>query len=266
MWKTVVRSVFVALIAFILSSFAATEYTPDVEASQQKPLRIGVTPNYPPMIFNQGNNIAGAEADLARALAEKLNRPAQFVKLRWEKQIPALLDGKTDIIMSGMSVTKARKVRINFTDHYLKSGLVAMMHIENAAKYNSIESIKQGFLNIGVVEKTTSETFIKRNFTDVQRIATYQKAGEALMPLKNRSIDIFVHDAPSIMWVVSENESDLAGLWEPLNEEYLAWGVSRGNEELLTQVNTILRDWKKDGTLRKILLRWLPEQYLERFK
>ncbi len=74
-------------------------------------------------------------------------------------------------------------------------------------------------------------------------------------------IDIFVHDAPSIIWLVSENEAEITGVWEPLNEEYLAWGVRRDDQEFLTQVNGILKKWKKDGTLNKVLKRWLP--YLE---
>ena len=121
-------------------------------------------------------------------------------------------------------------------------------------------------MQVGVVEGTTSDVFVRKNFPNAMRIAAFQVAGDAPSPLKNRSIDIFIHDAPSIMWLVSENETDLAGLRDPLNTEYLAWGVRRDNEELLMQVNTILGNWKKDGTLNKILLNWLSSQYLERFK
>ncbi len=118
----------------------------------------------------------------------------------------------------------------------------------------------------GVVEGTTSDAFIKENFTEVQRIATFQKAGDSFSPLKNRTIDIFVHDAPSIMWLVSENEADLTGLWEPLNEESLAWGVRKNDQQLLMNLNSILTKWKQNGTLERVLLRWLPSKYLERFK
>jgi polar amino acid transport system substrate-binding protein len=68
------------------------------------------------------------------------------------------------------------------------------------------------------------------------------------------------------MWLVSENEADLTALWEPLNEENLAWGVRKNDRELLMNINSMLTKWKKDGTLKRILLKWLPPQYLERFK
>ncbi len=266
MWKIIIRPAFAMLTMFIFSSCATTEHTPAVESRQQKLLRVGVTLNYPPVIFKQGGKIAGVEADLARLLAAKLGKSVKFVELRWDDQIPSLMEGRTDIIMSGMSITRARSVRIKFTDHYLKSGLVAMMRIEDSQTYNSIENVIQSSSNVGVVAGTTSDVFVRKNFPNVFDIIALQEADDAPAALDRRSIDIFVHDAPSIIWLVSENESDISGLWEPLNEEYLAWGVRRGNEELFMKVNTILSDWKKDGTLHKTLLNWIPSQYFDRIK
>jgi polar amino acid transport system substrate-binding protein len=265
MIRSHIKIMLLIMAIFILSSCA----TAKVEKPEPKPLpelRVGVTTDYPPVIFRQGKEITGIEADLALLFAAELGKTVKFIELRWEDQIPALIAGKTDIIMSGMSITNARKVRVNFSDHYLKSGLMPMMHVENARKYNSIERIKQNYLTIGVQKGTTGEIFVRENFPNAVRIASFQKASDAPTPLKNRSIDIFVHDAPSIMWLVSENEAELTALWEPLNEEDLAWGVRKNDPELLMTVNSILNKWKKDGTLDQILGKWLPAQYLERFQ
>ncbi|MCK5426409.1 MAG: transporter substrate-binding domain-containing protein [Thermodesulfovibrionia bacterium] len=267
MFKLHIKIVLLVFITLVLSNCTTTKDVAKVENIEQplQSLLVGVTPDYPPIIFKQGGEIAGVEADLARMLATELGKPVKFVQLKWEKQITALLEGKIDIIMSGMSITRARRIRINFSDHYLKSGLVTMMRIEDAQKYDSVENIKRNLLNIGVVAATTSDVFVRKNFPNAIRIVALQKAGDAPTSLRTRSIDIFVHDAPSIMWLVSENEANVTALPEPLNEEYLAWGVRKNDEELLKQVNGILSKWKKDGTLNRILLRWLPSQYLERF-
>jgi len=55
----------------------------------------------------------------------------------WEDEIEALLNGRIDIIMSGMSITKAREVRIAFTEPYLKSGLLAAFRAEDTKKYTT---------------------------------------------------------------------------------------------------------------------------------
>jgi ABC-type amino acid transport substrate-binding protein len=264
MFKLYIKITLIVLITFVFSNCTTTK----VEHTKPEPwnsLLIGVTPNYPPIIFKQGGDIAGVEADLARLLAKELGKQVQFVELSWENQVPALLARNTDIIMSGMSITEARKIRINFSNQYLNSSLVAMMRVEDAQIYNSIENIKQSHLQVGVVKGTTSDVFVRKHFPNAVRIASYQKASDAVTPLKKKSLDIFIHDAPSIMWLVSENEADITALREPLNKENLAWGVRKDDQELLMKVNSILNKWKKDGTLKRILLKWLPSKYLERF-
>jgi polar amino acid transport system substrate-binding protein len=265
MFKPYLKSALIILVIFVFSSCSTTK----VEKTGAEPfqsLLVGVTPNYPPLIFKQGGKFTGVDADLARLLALELGKPVKFVELRWDKQIPALLSRETDIIMSGMSITKARGIRVNFADHYLKSGLVAMSLMENAEKYNSVEKVMQGYSTVGVVAGTTSDVFVRKNFPNALNVVALQEADDAPAALDRRSIDVFIHDAPSIMWLVSENEANLTALWEPLNEEKLAWGVRRDDEKLLMEVNSILSKWKMDGTLDRILLKWLPSQYLERFK
>src|SRR5262245_32751572 len=78
------------------------------EPASNPPLKVGVSPIFPPMVFKQNGNLAGVEVDLARAFGEYLGRPVTFVELPWKDQIDAVNQGRIDIIMSSMSVTTAR--------------------------------------------------------------------------------------------------------------------------------------------------------------
>ncbi|MGE5893334.1 MAG: transporter substrate-binding domain-containing protein [bacterium] len=245
------------LIVFAFSGCLTAEKPAEVKKVTLPPLRVGVTPNYPPMIFKLGDKVSGVEAEMAQKLGGSLGRPVEFVEVRWDEQIPSLIAGKIDIIMSGMTATEARKVRIDFTEPYMKSGLYTAMRTENVSKYDSLDRIKQSYATVGVMEGTTGDVFVQKNFPNAQRVA-FSNLNSAAFALKRRSIDIFVHDGPAIAWLVSENEADLKGFWQPLNEEYLAWGISRSNQDLLLQVNALLRTWKTDGTLNQVLLKWLP--------
>ncbi len=262
--KISIKTVIVLFILLSLIGYASTSNAAKAQETKPEPLLVGITPNYPPIIFKEGSNIVGVEADLARLLGKELKRPINFVELRWEQQIPALLEGKIDMIMSGMSVTTARKVRINFSNHYLKSGLIAAFRIEDAKKFDSFESMTQSYSTVGVVTGTTGDAFVNRNFARAIKISHLSKADSGAYELKRRRIDIFVHDAPSIMWIVSENEADLTALWKLLNEEYMAWGIGKDSGDLLFSVNNTLNKWKENGTLDKVLTRWLPKKYLER--
>ena len=122
----------IIIAAFLVAFGTAGSVTAQDVAGEKSPLRVGITPNYPPMIFRLNEKITGVEADFAMRLGRELNRPVQFVELEWDQQIGALLEGQIDIIMSAMTITDARKVRIYFTDPYLKSGLVAAIRAEDA--------------------------------------------------------------------------------------------------------------------------------------
>ena len=249
----------ILLILLCALSAGCVAVQPAVQpASREGTLRIGITPDYPPMIFKAGEEIKGVEADFGNLLAKELKRTPRFIELPWDDLIPALIGGKIDIIMSGMSVTDARKVRVDFLEPYMKSGLMTLMRAEDVSKYPTLKSIKESFTNVGVVKGTTGEVFARSNFTQAQQIIPLTKASDSVYPIKNWRIDLFVHDGPAIAWLVSENEADLKGFWEPLNEEHLGWAVNRGDKELLVLVNSVIRKWKSDGTLREVLKHWLP--------
>jgi polar amino acid transport system substrate-binding protein len=180
-------------IALLIIGCSTTSSVKD-EEPPVVPFRVGVTPDYPPVIFKQGGRLSGIEADLARRLGESLGRPVQFKELPWDKQIPALLAGDIDIIMSGMSITKARKIRIGFTDPYMKSGLLPMMRTEDAQKFNSYYDIQQKMVNIGVMPGTTGDVFVQKNFTHGTRVALSSPRNAPDSLILRRSIDIFIHD------------------------------------------------------------------------
>jgi ABC-type amino acid transport substrate-binding protein len=234
------------------SSSAKTDQAP------VNPLLVGVTPNYPPVIFKANGQITGLEADLARRLAAELKRPIEFVEISWERQVSALLEGKIDIIMSGMTITQARQVRIAFSQPYLTSGLMIAFTAENVPKYTSLKKIMESVPAVAFVAGTTGEVYVRDKFREENRMVPVKSASDAAFALKNRRVDIFVYDAPAVVWLVSENEAALRLLPELLNTEYLGWGLRPDDRELLVMVNGLLSRWKNDGTLKETILKWMP--------
>jgi ABC-type amino acid transport substrate-binding protein len=238
--------------------------TPGSEASRSKEdsrpiLRVGITPDYAPLIFKRGDQIVGVEADFARALAAALGRRLHLVELTWEEQIPALNQGKTDIIMSGMSVTRARQVRVDFCESYLRNGLMAAVPADEAGRYLSRENVLNFSGRVGAVKSTTSEAFVRRGFPDADLISL-TKPSHAAHFLRSNRIRMFINDVYAIVWLVSENEAELSGIWYPLTDEDLAWAVRRGEPEFSTAINDVLAGWRKDGTQKRILDHWVPHR------
>lgn len=225
-------------------------------AQKKSDLMVGVCPDYPPLMFRQNDRILGAEVDMASALGKALGRTVQFLEIRWEDQIDALLQGRTDIIMSGMTITDARKVRIAFSDPYLQLGIMPLVRTRDVDKYLSFESIFGGYARIGVKKGSTADVFANRNTRSSS--ITYVLPTDAHFFLVNRRIDVYLHDGPGVIWLAAEHEADLAVIRKPLTKDEIAWGLRKDDTELMDSVNRILAGWKKDGTLQRIIDKWLP--------
>ena len=156
-----------------------------------------------------------------------------------------------------MTVTKARSLRVQFTKPYLTNGLMALMRTEDAQVYTSPEKIFKTSMIIGVQKGSTGDTFVRR-MCPYSTVATFFSTDNAVRALKRKKIDLYIDDGTTIAWLVSENEAFLSGLFTPLTKDPLAWGVRRGNQQLLDSLNKILDEWERDGKLDKILKKWLP--------
>jgi len=231
---------------------------PAVIAPDKNILRAGVTPNAPPLIFKQGNKIVGLEADFARELAKYLNKSLRFVELEWEDQIPALLENRIDIIMSGMTRTPLREVRIAFTSRYLESGQMALIRREDAARFSTgIFSLNTSSA-IGVIKNTFGEYFVDERYSSVKKeiFSTPRAATKAVI---DKKIDMFIYDAPMILYLASENENQgLTALFALLTREDLAWGVRKDNTDLLNSANSFLQNPNNEKMLKKMTQYWVP--------
>ena len=249
----------IAVLALILAFGGGCATNP-----RPVPLRVGITPDYPPLIFEQIDQVAGAEVDLARVLGVQLGRPVVFTHLKWDLLIPALQNGNIDIIMSGMSITPERQLRIAFSEPYLTNQLRAIFTRQNAGRFKTPEDILNAPARIGVIPGTTADAFVQKNCPKAERVALNTRPDAAFYLLQDQRIDLYIDDSFALAQILSENEASLTYLKQPLAEDDLAWGVRPGDPDFLRQVNAVLARCKADGTLDKILDRWIP--YLKKYE
>ncbi len=248
------------LFSVLLSACSEIPQRGDQPGAQPNALRVGVTPSFPPMIFKLRKSLVGVEVDLAYALGRELGQPVEFVELSWDAQIPALLQGKTDIIMSSMTATDARRVRIDFSDPYLGVSLSALMRTDDYQRLRSAGLSIPDTSKVGVQPGTVGEVFARQRFGP-ERIIPIMSADTAPFELKRKTVDLFIIDSTTAIWLASENEADLeeAPLDSPVS--YLAWGMRKGDYEFQDQVNAILARWNADGRLQEIVSGWLGDRF-----
>ena len=220
-------------------------------------LRIGIVADSPPLAFRDHRRWAGVEADLARALADRLGMRPVFVSLPPDQLEPALFNDRVDVLMAGLPITEERRVRMDFASPYLVVGQGALIRKADLPRFNTDIKIRSARGLVGVVEGTGGERLVSRYFAHAQP-AAFDDLDSALADLRENQIDVLVYDAPALWWILQTRPDGLALAPALFAREEIAWGFRRGSVGLRESANQALADWQRDGTLETILRRWLP--------
>ncbi len=128
-----IRFLAAALAALSLAHCAgpATRHESVVETIQRRGvLMVGISTFEPWALRDRNGELVGFEVDVARKVAEDMGVEIEFVPTSWDGIIPALIAGKFDVIIGGLSVRPQRNLTINFTIPYAHSGMGIAAHRE----------------------------------------------------------------------------------------------------------------------------------------
>ena len=253
----------ILMASVLVSACTGVQHSAGKNAATGAPgseLRVGIATNYPPMSFKQDGQIKGIEAEFANKLGTELGVKIILVETAWEDLIPALRDHRIDVIMSGMSVTDARKKLVSFTDPYLKVGQMALIRRADQQRFRKLTKENLSTINVGVVRDTTGEEYARTNLPSA-KVTSFDSVDAGVAALRKGEIDAFVHDAPAIWRITggfASPERELMGRYRPLTEEYLAWAVRQNDgDPLRKRLNDTLAQWKANGQIDTVLDHWI---------
>ena len=221
-------------------------------------LVVGVNTEYKPVIFSKDGNVVGIEADMAQQVGKILGKKITFKSLAWEALIPSLQNKEIDVIMSGMSITPERRKLISFTEPSLEIGQMTIIRSADIVRRSQPASLRQPGNRIGVEKGTTGEQYVREQLPDAV-VTTFTNATDGLNGLQNKTVDYFIHDAPT-SWKLAQSSqhSDLIPLYRSLTTEHLAWGVRKDDVTLLKELNQALEQLQAHGIAGRIQDKWIP--------
>jgi polar amino acid transport system substrate-binding protein len=102
-------------------------------------LKVGMSTFVPWAMKDKTGKLIGFEIDVATRLAEDMGVKVQFVPTKWAGIIPALLTGKFDVVIGGMSVRPDRNLKVNFSIPYDYAGQSIVANKKLAAGFSSLQ-------------------------------------------------------------------------------------------------------------------------------
>lgn len=229
---------------------------------------------FPPYEYKEKRKIVGIDAEIAQAIADKLGMKLKIKDVEFNSVITGVQTGKYDFAMAGLTVTDERKEQVNFTDSYATG--VQVFIVKKDSKFTSIDdffnydaegnpvSLKDENVKIGVQESTTGDIYssdeIKNWGFEESRVTRYKTGAEAVEALKTGKITAVIIDNEPAKSFVKQNPNDIKILdTEYTNEDY-AIAVGKDNTELLEKINKALAELKADGTVDRIVKKYIPAE------
>ncbi len=267
----VLMSAAMLLSVLALSGCGGTETTPPAEDENAKDagaaavttvtegkLTVSTNAQFPPyeMVADNGE-FEGIDIEVAQAIADKLGLELQVDDMDFDGALLAAQNGKSDMVMAGVTITDERKAAMDFTDTYANG--VQVVIVKEGSDITAIEDLDGKM--IGTQRGTTgyiycSDTPENGGYGE-DHVTPFDDGATAVQALINGQVDCVVIDNAPAQEYVKANPGLKILETEFANEDY-AIGVAKGNTALLDAINQALKELTEDGTIQKIIDKYIP--------
>jgi polar amino acid transport system substrate-binding protein len=210
-------------------------------------------------------SLMGFDIDVGIEMAKALGVKPVFVDTIWPSIIPALNLGRFDIIFGGMSVTEARKEKVDFANPFMTVGQTVLLNAKHEETVQSYKDLNDPKFIVVSKPGTTGEEAVQRLIPK----ATYETADteiEGAMRVLKGTADAFVYDFPfNAVFRALHPSNQLVFLAEPFTEEPIAWAIRKNDPDFMKFLNQFLARLKADGRFDQIYFKWFLSSTWHRF-
>lgn len=225
-----------------------------------KKIIVGVNPNLPPLgIYDDKNQISGFDASVAQQIADKLGVKLELVAVGSSDRVPFILSDKIDAVMGGMTRNPDRMKVVDFTNP-INTEVLGILTTE-AKPYKTWKDLNDPSVRLVQVRGTTPIKYIQDNIPKAQLLildsypdavrAIAQGRADALIDVLDFMLD-YTKQYPTKWRVVSD----------PIEVDYDAIGVMKGNVALTDRLNTIIDGMQKSGFIADSWKKWFGHAML----
>ena len=214
---------------------------------------------FPPYEMTTDNGgFEGIDVEIAGKIAEKLGLELEILDMDFDAALLAVNEGKSDIVMAGVTVNEDRKLVMDFTDSYATGKQVVIVMEGSDVTMDNL-----GEKMIGAQRGTTGYIYASDSPENggygEDHVIAYDTGATAIRALINGQVDcVIIDNAPAQAYVDANPElALLEGDW--VIENY-AIGCDKGNTALVEAINGALKELIEDGTVQQIVDKYIPAE------
>jgi polar amino acid transport system substrate-binding protein len=253
--------IFFAGCAQLQQGSSGTSVSPVLDRIQQRgELIVGTMGNMPPLnMTSKDGEIFGLEPDLAEMLAGAMNVKVRFVTKPFHELLPALQRGEVDMVMSGMTITPERNLKVAFVGPYFISGKAFLTKVKNIAYADEAEDANNPNTKIVALKGSTSQAFAEQ-FLDKATLFTTNTYDEAVAMVLQDKVHAMIADYPiCVVSVFRYPDAGLLSVVTQLTYEPIGIAMPVNDPLLVNWTQNTLNNIEGSGLLDELKLKWFAE-------
>jgi polar amino acid transport system substrate-binding protein len=257
--------VFVSLLLFLGGCAQTNSNTANASASpvidrilQRGELVVGMAGSMPPLnMTSKEGELIGYEVDLAKAMAAAMGVRAKLEVIPFAELLPALQSGKIDLILSNMTITPGRNLKVAFVGPYFTSGKAFMTKIKTIAMAGEAADIDAKKTKLVALKGSTSQAFVEKYIPDAT-LVTAKDYDEAVDMVLQDKVHAMVADYPiCVVSIFRYPNQGLLSVITTLTYEPIGVGVPAGDPLLVNWVENFMGIAEQTGLLEGLKQKWL---------
>ncbi len=249
------------LVAACTPTTPAPRETPPASALgrilQRGELILGTAGSMPPFnMTTRDGKVIGLDIDLARYIAHGMGVTLRIETMPFARLLPALEEGKVDLVLSSMTITPKRNLKVAFVGPYFLSGKALLTKKKQLATLKDPAQLNSAARRFAVLDASTSLHFVQQRLP-ASTVVKAQDYDQAIRWVIDGKVDAMIADFPVCVIAVARHPK--AGLTAGINTlsyEPLGIALPASDPHLLNWMDNFLSTMAASGELAQLKKRW----------
>lgn len=264
--------VFVSLVLALAALFTCTHWTISAFAEPsghvinriltRGELFVGTSGNMPPFnISTKQGELIGLDIDLSRYIAAAMRVKIKFFTMPFFELLSALNAGKVDMILSSMTITPERNMRVAFVGPYFVTGKSLLSKRQTIASIKDISYLNKSNITIAALKDSTSQTLVENVIPNAKLVLT-KDYDEAVDMVLHDKVDALLADwSICMVSTLRYPNKGLINLITPITYEPLGIALPPNDHLFLNLVENILDEFRGNGGLDDLKAHWFEDRF-----
>jgi polar amino acid transport system substrate-binding protein len=220
-------------------------------------LKIGTEGLDEPMNYYSDGRLTGFDIEFTKRLALFLNAKVTFQTMDFPGLIAAAETGKIDLLVANLNAVPERKKVMRFSNTYVDSEIAFLVRRDRLPRKDAglITELSQlRGKKVGVLTGSTYDKLLKEHIPGALP-EYFNNMADQVAALTAGKLSGVMVDEPIARDMLNKN-TGVTVLKDMLSSDGYAYAFAKNNPELQKQVNDLLEEMRKDGTIARLDAKW----------